>query len=521
MSSTETVPCSCDSFVATGRGSTTPLVFGKNSDRPARESQVLQRLPARRRGRRLRLAYVEIDDAEQTLLHIGSSPYWCWGHEMGMNIAGVVIGNEALFTRELADNMAEARQGREPKPGLLGMEPVPLGLERAATAREAVTVITDLLESHGQWGAGTVSADRVAAAYDNSFLIADHREAWALETFGRRWAARKILEESWSLSNEPTIRTDWTSSSSDLLEYLRHRGWAAATGEVDFAEAVTDPCVPLQASHLRLQRSRQLLVETLKTNGRVDFEDARHVLSDHYETSFLEGPKFGAARPDFHTLCMHEHPSGFTWGNTAASMIAVLPREGAPYFWWAATTPCTSVYLPISPLGTRLPPSLGTAGAGQGSGPTPDTASLDSSDSASFWWLFQGLLETVAGDQLGHAYTERQPIVRSRFDDLQTAWSAEAAALKGGRRRRPPVGRAHGALHRASLAGRWRTPGALPHPLIPIRSYRRATIVPGYFLGPDATSGGASVLRSISTTSSACCSPRGARLWATGSTLRS
>jgi len=430
MSSSEAMPWSCDSFVAMGRDPTTPLVVGKNSDRPARESQVLQRLPARRRGRALPLAYVEIDDIEQTLPHIGSSPYWCWGHEMGMNIAGVVIGNEALFTRELADNMAEARQSREPKPGLLGMELVRLGLERAATARAAVTVITDLLERHGQWGAGTVSADRVGAAYDNSFLIVDHSEAWALETFGRRWAARKILEESWSLSNEPTIRTDWSSASSGLLEYLRGRGWAAATGEVDFAEAVADPYVPLQASHLRLQRSRQLLADALNANGCVDFEDARRVLSDHYEGSFLEGPKFGAARPDFHTLCMHEHPSGFTWGNTAASMIAVLPREGAPYFWWAATTPCTSVYLPIFPLGTSLPPSLGKAGAGQGSGPTPDTARLDSPDGASFWWLFQGLLETVAGDQLGHAYAERQPIVRARLDDLQTAWSVQARALQ-------------------------------------------------------------------------------------------
>lgn len=392
---------------------------------------MLQRLPERRRGRPLRLAYVEIDDAKETLPHIGSSPYWCWGHEMGMNAAGVVIGNEALFTRELAANIAEARQGREPKPGVLGMELVRLGLERAPTAREAVTVITDLLECHGQWGAGTVSANRVAATYDNSFLIADHREAWAVETFGRRWAAREVLEESWALSNEPTIRTDWTSASSDLPEYLRHRGWAADTGVVDFAEAVADPNVPLQVSHLRLQRSRQLLADTLKAKGWADFEDARRVLSDHYEGSFLEGPKFGAARPDFYTLCMHEHPSGFTWGNTAASMIAILPREGAPYFWWAATTPCTSVYLPISPLGTDLPLSLSKAGIGQGSGPTPDAASPDRPDRASFWWLFQELLETVAGDQLGHAYTDRQPVVRARFDDLQTAWSSEATALQG------------------------------------------------------------------------------------------
>jgi hypothetical protein len=36
-----------------------------------------------------------------------------------------------------------------------------------------------------------------------------------------------------------------------------------------------------------------------------------------------------------------------------------------------------------------------------------------------------GLLETVAGDDLGSTYRERQPAVRQQFDPLEQQWSQE------------------------------------------------------------------------------------------------
>ena len=51
-------------------------------------------------------------------------PYWIWGAEMGANAHGVVIGNEAVFTRV----------PHEKQPGLIGMDLLRLGLERADTA---------------------------------------------------------------------------------------------------------------------------------------------------------------------------------------------------------------------------------------------------------------------------------------------------------------------------------------------------------------------------------------------------
>jgi secernin len=425
-------PWSCDTFAVYAEHTRyRAMLFGKNSDRPARESQPLRWLARRRGGGRVKLAYVEIDDIPETIPHLGSSPYWCWGHEIGVNAEGVAVGNEALFTRDVAATAAADRAGREVSLGILGMELVRLGLERGRSAREAVSVMTELVERYGQYGAGTVSRDRPAAAYDNSYLIADATEVWVLETTGRRWVTKHVRDPFWALSNEPTLGDDWDSCSADLSEYASANGWADPAVRLDFASTFLDPAVPLQVSHLRLQRARQLLSDAATDDG-VGFAEARGVLSDHYEGTFLDGPKFNPARPDFHTLCMHAHPSGFTWGNTAASMIAVLPTTARPSVWWAAATPCTSIYIPVALTGTPLPTALSTAGTQNGTGPHPEQAHADLSTAGSYWWSFQNLLEAVAGDADGSRYHERQPQVRTRFDELQQRWLKQVDDLATG-----------------------------------------------------------------------------------------
>jgi secernin len=311
-------PWSCDTFVAlpeiTADGS---MLLAKNSDRPAKECQPLRYWPRRQSSAAssLRLAYLDIPDVEQSWAHLGGSPYWCWGHELGLNEWDVGIGNEALFTRDLAEHVAQSRHGQPPPAGILRMELVRLGLERATTAQEAVSTITELVAAHGQWGSGVPGRQIEEGAYDNSHLVADPREAWVIETSGHLWAARKIRSGTYAISNQPTIRTEWDQASQDLIDHAIKAGWwpAGENRPFDFARAYTDPGTRLQASHVRLQRSRHLLADAAR-HGKIAFDQASRVLRDHYEDTFLAGPYFTAALPDLMTLCMHDSPAGVHLG---------------------------------------------------------------------------------------------------------------------------------------------------------------------------------------------------------------
>lgn len=423
-------PWSCDTFVACPDVATDgAMLLGKNSDRPAGECQPLRYWPRRHAapGARLRLAYLEIPEAEHTWAHLGASPYWCWGHELGLNEWGVAIGNEALFTRDLAEHISAHRAGQSMPQGMLGMELVRLGLERATTAAGAVAVITDLLSAHGQWASGVPGRPIDDGAYDNSYLIADPHEAWVVETSGHRWAARQITAGTYAISNQPTIRTAWDRASTDLGAHAVAAGWwpAGTSRPFDFARAYADPHTPLQASHIRLQRSRQLLADATARGG-VSHADAARLLRDHYEGTFLGGPYFTAGLPDLLTLCMHDSPAGFTWGNTASSAIMHLPDAPGrlPHLWWAATTPCTSVYLPVFPAAGTLPGPLSHPPAPHRL-PRPEAAAAAAFDAQSYWWQFQRLLDHVKGDDQAWHFNDRQPVAREAFDALEHRWADE------------------------------------------------------------------------------------------------
>jgi secernin len=74
-----------------------------------------------------------------------------------------------------------------------------LGLERGQTAAEAMKVITNLLEEHGQGGRCFENDSVKGVLYHNSFIIADPTEAWVLETAERHWAAEKVACKCLSL----------------------------------------------------------------------------------------------------------------------------------------------------------------------------------------------------------------------------------------------------------------------------------------------------------------------------------
>ena len=136
----------CDTMVVVGPGS---VLFAKNSDRDPNEAQVLDWQPrdSHRAWAKVQCTWIEIAQVRQTHAVLLSRPFWMRGAEIGANEHGVVIDNEAVFTDQ-----------RYAKSGLTGMDLLRLALERAASAGDAVGVITELLRSMGKAAGAAMSA---------------------------------------------------------------------------------------------------------------------------------------------------------------------------------------------------------------------------------------------------------------------------------------------------------------------------------------------------------------------------
>jgi secernin len=421
----------CDTWVAIRDVTRDGLViFAKNSDRPIADCQPLVLVPGAtwRAGTTLQLEHCAIPQAAHTYATLGAGPYWCWGYESGINEHRVAIGNEAIFTRTFREAAEAFRAGERPALGLLGMDLVRLGLERGRSAADAVAVMGALVEQHGQLGSGVPGKDHAAGGYDNAFIVADPAEAWVFEALGRRWVARRGTAGSTSISNQLSTRTAWDAGSDDVVDYALRRGWWPAETSLPFdvAHAYADEAVPRQVSHIRASRSQELLAEQ---HSRIDPEWMKRIARDHYEGTFLNGPGFDPANPDFHSLCMHVSPADFTWGNTASSCVVPLPADERqiPVFWWTPGPPCNGCYVPFFVQGSALPAAVSRAGRAGKRVVAPNEAPIDTWTADSYWWQFRELMDRVKGDAVGSVpgyYARRNRRVRARFDPLEREFAA-------------------------------------------------------------------------------------------------
>ncbi len=372
------------------------VLFAKNSDRDPNEAQFLDWQPRAKHGpgARVRCTWLELPQAPATHAVLLSRPFWMFGAEIGANEHGVAIGNEAVFTRE-----------PYAATGLTGMDLVRLALERAASADEAVQVIVKLLEQYGQ-GGGCGHENR-AFTYHNSFLVADPRGAYVLETAGSHYA---------------TERVTGTRSISNLLTIPA------------FARAHSDRIKTRVASgRARLARTAEL--------GRLAKSpaDLMALLRDH--GTGRRWPVYARANGAMRAPCMHAGGL-LAASQTTASWVAEL-RAGQSRHWVTATAaPCLAVWKPV-----RVTEPLDL-------GPEPS----DRFDPSTLWWKQERLHRSLIADpsQLADAYVAERDALEAqlgleqsepaesfaRADALLARWIERIAPLAL-RDRRPSIARAY------------------------------------------------------------------------------
>lgn len=335
------------------------VLLAKNSDRDPNEGQFLDWLPRQSyaRGARVHCTWIDIPQVAETHATLLSRPFWMWGAEMGTNEWGVTIGNEAVFTRE-----------PYAATGLTGMDLLRLALERSRTAEEAVQTIVTLLETVGQGGGcGHENRNR---RYHNSYILADTRGAFVLETAGRQHAVETVRGAR-SISNGLTI--------------------------AGFAERYSDT-IKTYVSGCRWRRARtQSLVEERPSVGGL-----MSVLRDHGDGQGL-APRYAFFNGGLNVPCVH---GGGTVASsqTAASWVADL-RPGAVRHWATGTAaPCTSLFKPVS---VDQPLDLGP----------PPTDRADGPSGRSLWWRHEELHRAVMRDptRLGSRYYAER-------DAIEAAW---------------------------------------------------------------------------------------------------
>lgn len=399
---------SCDTMAINGSCSRYGVpILAKNSDRPTGEPQPLCFYAGKEyaEGAMLQTTHIAIPQVRKTYSVVGSRPYWIWGFEMGYNEKGVVIGNEA----------EGSRMEPEAEDGILGMDLLRLGLERAATAKEAISVITGLLEQYGQKANANPLTHRT---YENTFIITDTAECWVLETAGREWAAKQIHSMQ-GISNCYSIRQEMDLCSTGAEKTAREKRWLAPDEPFDFAKAYSGRLVGQPFGVPRFRRLNKLLAQ----KEMHDFVSLAQILRDHFDDEII-APRFGETCGTFMSICMHMRD--WAESETSASLLARYDTDLGIVARYAPAQPCLSAYIPV--YMTCLPNVMEQA--------------EKKFDANSLWWQVKRMTLLVTVDEFDFAAEVREKLSDLEKEFAQKAEKAEEAARKRITSGKPEEGKA-------------------------------------------------------------------------------
>jgi len=302
----------CDTYVALGHATKNGnVIFGKNSDRRGNEAQLITYVPRKSysTGEVLKCTHIEIPQVSETAAVILSQPYWMYGAEMGANEHGVVIGNEAVSSKEpLRDT------------GLLGMDILRLGLERSKSAKEALNIMIDLLEKHGQGGIH----NEKGLNYHNSYIIADSSEAYVIEAVGEWWIVENVKDVR-SISNNISIRGKGDRRKEGIIQHAIERGYCKDEDSFDFMLTFTDHELPEKFPPDT--RDGCSLKQLNDNKGNITVEMIMNFLRTHEPAG----------------ICMHGR-----YNQSVGSQVSELKQGNKKSIHWftGSTIPCLGIFKP-------------------------------------------------------------------------------------------------------------------------------------------------------------------------------
>ena len=323
-------------------------------------------------------------------------------------------------------------------------------LQRARTAREAIMVMTDLVDRYGYSSSG------------ESFSIADPDEAWIMELIGKGkdnpgavWVARRVPDDCISgHANHSRIHTFPLNDkreclySPDVIDFARSKGYfngkdrdfsfSRAYAEYDFGAlrgcdarvwSYYNAHADGMEQYLRWinEASGEPRPLWVKPNHKLSADDLKAMMRDHFEgTPFDMTKDVGAGpyavpyrwRPMTYTVDGKEytHERAIATQQTGFSFVACLRGDVPDYLrgllWFGTDDANTCVYLPIFCSVRQVPEALGHG----------DTNTLDWN--ANFW------VNNYVANQAYNRYSQMIPDIRRVQRELEDSIRADVAAVE-------------------------------------------------------------------------------------------
>jgi len=228
--------------------------------------------------------------------------------------------------------------------------------ERATTAREAVKIAGELIETYGYASSG------------RSYVIADPNEGWMLAAVhGKHWVAQRVPDDHVAvIPNYYTIGaidladTNNFLASPDLIQYAQKNNWydPETDGEFNFRKAyAANNSLNSPGNIHRMWRGVNLIAGTnfdttdefpfsVKPAKKIALTDLYRVLRDHYEGTELDkSNNYQLGTPheiNSATICASSNQYGFV-----AQLRNWLPVEIGAVIWFAPRRPDSQPFIPF------------------------------------------------------------------------------------------------------------------------------------------------------------------------------